>query len=83
MLRTVHQMQMEAVRGFADHNAFLGQRDFRVGGIGEVGHEYVFPDGRSLGVSHVLNIENVFGEAFVEDAGLNLEGDLRALEFVF
>ena len=76
-------MKVEAVRRFADYNAFLGQRDFRVSGVGEVGHEYVFPDGRSLGVFHVLNIENVFGEAFVADAGLNLKRDLRDLEFVF
>ena len=83
VLRTVYQMKMEAVGRFADDDTFFRQSDLWVSGVGEVGHEYIFPDGRSLRVFHVLNIQNVFGETFVEDAGLNLKRHLGALELVF
>ena len=76
MLGTVDQMEVQAVGAFADDHAFLCQGDFRVGGLGEVGHEDVFPDGGPLGTFHILNVQNVLRKSFVENARLYFERDL-------
>ncbi len=83
VLGAVDQVQVQAVLTFADHDGFLGQGDFRIGGVAQVGHEDALPHGRALGALYVLYIENFFGKSFVENPGLDFEGDLRAFEAVF
>ncbi len=83
MHRAVDQVQVQAVLTFADDDAFLGQRYFRIGGVAQVGHEDALPQGRALSALHVLHIENYFGKSFVEDAGLDFERNLRAFESIF
>ena len=83
MLGSVDQMQVQTVLSFADDDGFPGQRDLWVGGVGEVGHEDALPHGGALRGLHVLYVENVLGESFVENSRLNFEGNLRTFEAVF
>ncbi len=83
MSGTVDQVQVETILAFADDDAFFGERDAGIGGVSEVGHEDAFPQGRPLRILHVLHVEDDFGESFIEDARLNLERNLGALEPIF
>ena len=80
---SVDQVEVETVLTFADHDGFLGQGNGGVGGVAQVRHEYTLPHGRTLRRLHVLHIENFLGESFVEDPGLDFEGNLRTFEAVF
>ena len=73
MFGAVDQVKMQAVGAFADDHAFLSQSDFGVGSVAEVGHEDIFPDGRSLRGFLVLNVEDVPGKSFIENARLDFE----------
>ena len=80
---TVDQVQVEAVLAFADDDALLGERDLGIGGVAEIGHEHALPHSGSLGALDVLHIEDDLGESFVEDARLDLEGNLGTFEAIF
>ena len=82
MCRAIGQVQMECLRAFADQDSLAGKRDSRGRGHAGVGDEDPLPDGRALGRFDVLNVEHESGEAFVENARLNFERDLRGLQAV-
>ena len=82
VLRTVDQVQVQAVLAFADHDAFFGQGNVWIGGVAEVRHEYALPKGCALGVLYVLHVEHDFGESLIENPRLDFKRHLRALEAV-
>ncbi len=83
MRRTVGQVKVQAVLALGDKDAFAGQRDARIGRLGDVGQEHAIPDRPALHGVYVLYIQNEFGEALVENAGLHFVGNLRTFELVF
>ena len=61
----------------------VGSGDFGAGGLVEIGEEDVAPESDSRAGAHVLDVEDGIFVAFVEDAGLDFEGDLRVAEPAF
>src|SRR6201993_2038420 len=83
MLRTVDQVQMKTVGCLADDDSLFRQSDARVRSVGEIGHEYALPDGGSLGVLDVLDVDHDLRKSFIENAWLDLERNLRAFQAIF
>src|SRR6476660_8792167 len=83
VFRTVDQVEMKTVEPLANDDSFFGQGNSRIGGIGEIGHEDALPDGGSLCALDVLDVDHDLGKSFIENARLNFERDLRALQAVF
>ncbi len=79
----IDQMQVQSVGTFTDDDAFPGQRDARIGGVGKIGHEDAFPYGGSLGILDVLHVDNDLGKPFVENARLDFKGHLGSFESIF
>ena len=65
------------------NEGLVGGDDVGVCGLGEVGEEEVVPGGGSGDRAHVLDVEDVVLEVFIEDAGLDFEGGLRGFELIF
>jgi hypothetical protein len=78
----VDQVQVQAVLSLGDEDAFVSQRDARIGGIGNVGEKHALPHRGALGCMHVLHIQHDLGEPFIEHSGLHFKGNLRAFELV-
>jgi len=74
------QMQVQCVGPLADQDALARQRDAGGRRLAQVRKEHTFPQRGARHGFHVLHVEHGFGEAFIENAGLNLERGLRALE---
>ncbi len=81
--RTFFQVQVQAILTLGNENAFAGQRDAWIGGIGDVCEKHSIPNGSSLGAVHVLHVEHEFGKTFIEHARLHFVGNLRAFELIF
>jgi hypothetical protein len=48
MSRAINQMQMQPILPLRDQDAFVGQRDARIGRIRDVGEKYALPNGSAL-----------------------------------
>ncbi len=62
----VDQVQVQAILALGDQNAFMRQRDARIGRIGNVGQKNAFPNRGALRRVHVLHVEHELGKAFIE-----------------
>ena len=56
-------MQVQAILAFGDENAFMRQRDARIGGIGDIGEKHALPNCGSLRSVHVLHVEHDLWES--------------------
>ena len=79
---TITEMQVQAIRAFADENALLCKRDSRRDGTAHICKKDAFPDRGAGSTLDVLHIQNRFWKALVKDSRLNLKRCLRRLEAI-
>src|SRR6202011_478531 len=74
---SVGEVKVQGLGSFTHQDALPGARNSRRRRAADIRDKNSFPDGRAWRVLHVLNIKDQLGKAFIEDTGLDLEGDLR------
>ena len=83
MLGSVGKVEVKRARGAGGDDGGIRSGDFRVGGLSQIGDEYVFPQGNPRAGTQVLHVEDDIFKIFIEDPGLDLEGCLRELQTIF
>ena len=77
VLATVLEVHVEVAGSAGGDEGLVGGGDFGGDGVGDVGQEDVTPERGAGAGADVLDVEDEVLAAFVEDTGLDFEGDLR------